>query len=549
MAKIVISRSFEALALSKPSANRKARRGKKRTPNVKRKNPTTRLTRSQFLDLSKPQQKKYLERFPKSKHRRLLNEEKPKKKQGKPKSKGPVKQKDQKKATKRKQTERKTAPKQEKFTKKISRDQFDQLSEKDQKAYKKKYPKDSFRGKKHFAVKKQNAVQKNKTGKDGETVMDGSTGLKEVRNRRKLENKAIKQGRDEARRDIRHGVTREAVKSLQETTPEDMKQASKNLAANRSANLKTIQDTLSSKDLHVTFKKSDISRAKDAVEKEKTNELSTWSQEDLKRADKLVNSLKEDDTNKLDKKDRDTLDRLTDDDEDYPTKKKPFWKKDLEVLKGFMTGEELDPDGRSNAMLMLSVVTRYALLGAGVAMLAAGAAPAALHISQSLFSQWGEFNSLSSVDDEEETRDDIGSVYDAVTDHLANMDHEEMMEDVQKVFKEFSSESSVSSDIMSDMLNMLLKIQCTVTSKSSTHIMARRKSRNKDRLIDGFQRVAADHDYKKESVLAEPNGAFDVRYVGKGMMLFLTGNKNEKNFFIGHQPINMSEFDPSKLRL
>lgn len=540
MAEIVISRSFEALALSKPSAQRKARRAKQRTPNNKR-NLTKRLTRNQFLELSKPEQTRYLERFPKSKHRRLLKgEQKPKKAQptGKPKSKGPVKQKDLKKAAKRADTS-------EKFTKKISREEFDKLSKKDQREYKKKYPKDSFRGKKHFVAKKPNAVQQKKTGDDGETVMDGSEGLKEARNKRKLQNKALKQERNDARQEIRHGVTREAVKALQDTKPEDLKKAAKNLGDNRTENLKTIKDTLDSKHEYVSFKKNDIDTAKDALKAEQDNEDSGWSQEDLKKAEKVVKSLKEGDTNKLTKEDRDLLDRLTEDRQEFPTKREPFWKRDLKVLKGFMTGEQLDPEGRSNAMLALAVVSRYALLGAGISMIAMGAAPAALHIAQTLFGQWDDFNALSSAEDDDETDDALAAAYDAITDHLANMDHEEMVEDVGSVFKEFSSTSASASDsVMQDMLNMVLKLGCRVERKSEDSISGRRRSVKYARLVDGVERIALEHGYRKisaESDKVEGLESFDVRFAsGDDMVVFLADGGQRFTVFRNSRKGSMS---------
>lgn len=512
MAEIIISGSFEALALSKPSANKKPRTSKK-TPNVKKKKITSRMSRDQFLELSKANRRRYLERFPMSTHRKLMRGEKDLVKEKEPKSK-------------------KAKP--DPVTKKISQEEFERLSKKEQKEYKKKYPKDSFRGKKHFIVKKQSATQARKKGPDGETIMDGSEGLQETRNRRKLHNKALKQERSDAKQEIRHNVTREAVEALRNTKPEDMKKAARNMAANRTENINSIKDTLEKKDEYVSFKQSDIDSVKNRIRKEFEDEDSAWSHDDLKKAKKLADRLKEGDTNKLSKEERDTLDGLTEDRPNFPTKREPFWKRDLKVLKGFVTGEELDPDGRSNAMLALSVVSRYALLGAGIAVLAMGAAPAALHITRALFEQWDDFNSVASDSDEDEVEDALSMAYDAVQDHIANMDHAEMLEDVAGVFKEFTSVSSAgTTKLMSELYKTLDNVGCTIKSKSLHHISGVRNKVSTDLLIEAFTQTVKYHGYRRHKASGkEKEGVFSEVFVKGSDRVSLYSNDQGDHFTV-----------------
>lgn len=501
MAKINIGPAFESLSLSKPSAVRKDRG--RRAGSVKRKKTRTRLNQSQFLELSQAEKKRYLERFPKSKHRRLMKgDDKPAKKDKGAKSKGPIKQ-----STLRKKAKQSKKPAEEKFTKKISRAEFDDLSKKDQKAYKKKYPTDSFRGKKHFIAKKPSVIEQKRKGDMGEKEYDGSEKVAEVRNRRKAEKQALKKDRDQARSELRHSVTHESVKALKDSKPKDLKKAAANLRAERSTNVMTIKDTLDSKNEHIAYSKSDLRSIDRAIELDGQNEDSQWSEENRNKAKKIRKRLNPDTPNEVTEEERELLDQLQEENGINPKKRKPFWKQDLETLSKFMSGEEIDPDGRSNAMIMLGVVSRYALLAAGVSALALGSGPAALHIAQTLFGQWDDFSSTSSSDEYDEDADveeSLFAVYDAVTDHIDHMDHEEMVEDITKAFKEFGKvEASAQDDVLNDLFHVCVSLGCRMKAKSKTHLDFERRSVRRKRILDAIARTAVSHDYHPASDLSE----------------------------------------------
>lgn len=433
-------RLLESTAFSNPSVSKK-----ERATNIKKRaGKMSRLTKDQFGKLSNKEKESYLKHFPKSSHRKLMGREA---KQAEPKKgKGRVSEpKDEKlgKTEKAGKSKKDKSKKKEK-PKKLTRQEFDSLPPKEQKAYKKAWPKDSFKGKKHHVAKKKNVVQKNKTGEDGETVLDGYMSNKE---REKAEKKALKASRDEAKRDLRHGVTKEAVDALRHSAPEDLKQAGESLKADRTENIQSIKDTLNKKSEFVSFTDKDIKQADRALKRETERDESTWKENDLKQAKKLLESLNGGDTQKLSHEDRELLGRVS---ESKSLKKEPFWKRDLKTLKSFVTGEKIEPEGRSNGLLALGVVARYALIAGGVAALAMGAAPAALHISQTLFSQWDAFNSLSSTDGEDgdENEDLIGVAYDAVADYLQNADHEEFIESIDSTFLEFRAKASANGPLL-----------------------------------------------------------------------------------------------------
>ena len=436
MANIVITTSF----VSHSSFDRPKRKEKDKKSSVKRK-VGSRLREKQFLELSKKEQKSYLERFPKSKHRKLLNGDK----EGK---------KEKPEASKKKS---KKGEEKNKFTKKISREEFDNLDSKDQKAYKKAYPNDSFTGKKHHVLKKKNIVQQNKTGEFGETPLDGSENATDVKKARQLANKGTKQEREEAKQDLRHSVTPEAVKAVAESTPDDVAQTAQSMKKYRDNNVADIKKSFENKHEQVPIEHEDLEQAKANFEKqiEDDEDNEEWSEDEASATRKLLDRLKPGANNKLSKKDRERLDRVS----SKKTKKKkndPFWKKDIKVLKGIMSGEQVEPDGRSNASLALGLVARYALIAAGGYALAMGAGPAALEVSKALIEQWNDFsiasaNAPDGIEDEDEeelspedkedqeTKETLGMIYDAVADHIQNMDHDSFVQNISKTFTKFEA--------------------------------------------------------------------------------------------------------------
>lgn len=453
MARIEL-RLFESTAISKPSTVHKERasktKGKKKTGGK-----YSRLTKQQFQELSTKEQSRYLTQFPKSSHRKLVGK--------KSKKDAEVKRREKKTPAKVE------TPKKEQKIKKLSREEFDKLPLKKQKEYKKAFPKNSFKGKKHHAIKKKNIVERNKTGKDGETTL---TGHPDKKNSKKAEQKALKNSRDKAKSELRHSVTKESVDALKRSTPSDFKEAASNLKKNRLSNLRAIEDTLKSRPEHVSMSQQEINKVERDLKRKTDKDEPDLDDDTTKKAKDLISSVKPDKPVELTDEQRKVLEDVND---GKPSKKERFWQKDLKVLKGFITGEELEPDGRSNAMLMLGVVARYALIAGGISAIAMGAGPAGLHIAQSLFSQWDSFNTSASDGEEdsdeeqEENQELIGIAYDAVADYLQNVDHEEFVESIDSTFLEFRSKSSANPYFLSLILKdlELLEDCCQISDKGA----------------------------------------------------------------------------------
>jgi len=414
-----------------------------------------RLTKAQFLDLATKEQARYLDHFPKSSHRKLVGSK------GKKGKEQPAVQrrKNAKKAEPAKPKE-KEKPKKERI-KKLSREDFDRLSNKEQKAYKKAFPKNSFKGKKHHVAKKKSIVEKNKTGDSGETVLTGSPDAKK---KKKAEKKILKAGRDKAKSELRHSVTQESVDAIKRTSPGDLREASENLKRNRNANVKAIEETLKGGSDFDSFSSQEIDKIQRNLKQESEKEDPDLPEETIKKGKKLADRLKPDAPQEL------TEDELRVISDIHPKRKKKerFWQKDLKVLKGLVTGEKVEPEGRSNAMLALGVVARYALIAGAVTAVSMGAAPAALHIAQSLFEQWDSFNVSASTDllsddeeneEDEETRNTIGLAYDAVADYLQNVDHEEFVQSIDSTFLEFRAKASSDPYLMSLLLKDLSLVE------------------------------------------------------------------------------------------
>lgn len=412
---MLIKIEWEALAFS--ASDGKTRRSNKRSKSTSK---PTRVTRSTFEKLSKAKQKKYLEHFPKSSHRKLVGKE-----EAKP----------EKKPTAKKQKQAKQ-DKPAKKLKRLSPAAFDQLSARQKRKYIQRYP-NSRHLTKHFAVKKPNAAQRAKKGSAGETVLP-----RPVRSEtRKNVNKAQASERAVAKQELRHSITKEAVGALQTVREQDVREAASNLQRNRASNIIQINQQLDNRKqifiINVDSKEKAQQRINRELEKASSDKGSEYDEKELNTAKEAIEKVEADKETELTDEEQQALKPHVPD----MDKKKPFWKKDLEVLANFVTGGKLDPEGRANGMAALGVVARYALIAAGVTAISLGAGPAALHIAQTLFTQWDGFAEATASDDDDgglnDTEEHIGIAYDAVADYLQHMDVDEFVESIGQTFKEF----------------------------------------------------------------------------------------------------------------
>lgn len=319
-----------------------------------------RVSESEFLKLSPRKQKAYLTRFPQSSHRFLL-----------------------KKAS---------APK----VKKISRATYDNMTSKEQRAYDKAHKGDKkFRGKKHIAIKKVNPIlealrKKHKTPRDKENKL-GKLAEAEKRVNDAQRSRYVSE--------LKSAITPEAMKAIATVTQDDLHKAADNLQANK---LKVIEDFENKLERD---RLEEVEISDDDKEKLK-QKIANDDDVDVEELEEIVNEKKP--SAKQKKAAEDALGR----------KPSNFFTRDLKNLGAIIRGEKVDNNGKSNFVTGMAILGRFALIAGGVTAIALGGAPMAIYIAKEILDNW------SSLSADEKDEFDIGHAYDAIVDHLRNLDLE-----------------------------------------------------------------------------------------------------------------------------
>jgi len=421
-----------SLSLSKPSNKRHAE------PIQKKKLP--RMGSERFLQLSRAKQKLYIQQYPNSRNRFLLKHKRPVSKDSHVQTKGPVKVK---------QSGQAKAP--SVFTRKISRQSYDKLGKRDQKVYDKRYPDvdRKFVGKKHILVKKINPILAAKR----EASINRVPTSPKLEKLKAAELAIVNKTRDEAHQDFKHAINPESVKACKELTTKDVQAASTNMQKEKAAVLASFEDKLENDRLDAKDITPDEKR--EAVNKNAKNEdpeiediakKSKHTRAEKKKVEDLLDEDEEDDTAaaKEDKKKPKNGKK-----KDKKSKKRPnFFVRDMEAVGKIFNGEKVEKGGRSNLIVAMSILGRYAMIAGGVALVSMGAAPLALHIAKEIYDNWDTFQGAASNDDDEDLHPDeayrknVDRVYDAYTDYLFHLDVDELHNTVGKTkFVSTSSET------------------------------------------------------------------------------------------------------------
>lgn len=384
-----------SLSLSKPPARKRGRKASSKVSPASGKMP--RMGSHEFVKANKTTQKKYLEAYPMSSHRFLLSG------QTKPKGAAPAPDVEKKK------------PKKPKTLKRISRAEYDRLDKKAQKAYDKEYnssKRRKFIGKKHFATHKRNAINRRK-----EELAARPKLVNRLARLSAAQEEATNRHRTAAQRDLKAGITPEAVKAVTSLTHNDTKQGAETLRANKSKTLKSFEDKLEEDRLDsLEITDDDRERIQQKIDEGKDP-----------NADELEDAIKAKKPTKKQKK-------VVEDELDQ--KPQNFFQRDLAAMRKIISGERVEPKGKHNFIIAGGILGKYMMMASGVALLAMGAAPLALHIAKTLWDTWGESTANSDGDEDY----GIDRLYDAITDHLQNMDIDDLHSSVAKT--KFVSESS-----------------------------------------------------------------------------------------------------------
>ena len=465
---------YISLSLSNSKAKRRIKKKSSGKP--------VRISENVFKKMGAKKQKAYLKAFPKSSHRFLTSDsDVPKQEKKSVKS-------DKKAVTPEKPTKKAKPVKH--FKKKIGQEAFDELDKKRQAIYRKEHGNKFSR--KHFLEKKPNATQK---AKKDVTVYTGDNDEARIKENEKYAKKALSLSRVAMKQDIQHSITASSVNAIATITPNDMARAQKSLTVNRDDNIRTIVSTLDRMTNHTAIRPDDYDAFQHNLSQLPAREENPLTENEKQlsvtlkgKVKKGLNSLTPEEFalyNKV-RNDRfgedDTIDAEyeevdedSDEGEGKPEERQgfmrrawqeakdweanSFWRKDAAALMKIYRGEDVDPSGKSNLMVLGTMVAKYALIGAGVAALAVGAGPAAIHMMNHLRESWGDLNIDSSVlrnggggkgggwgafgsSDELNEIEAIEILYDGLVEQLEYIDLDEMKEETAKSFGKFVSTAS-----------------------------------------------------------------------------------------------------------
>lgn len=380
---------FISISLTTPSARKEKRTDSERMP---------RVGADTFRRFSKAKQKQYLEKYPKSSHRFVASKPSERRKE----------------VVGKKPDKKKVDKKNKKFPRKIDRKAYDALTPREQRAYDREYSGDrKFVGKKHILAKKKNAAQLKKKAIYGRAPI-----INKLERLSKEQEATVKAHRAQAHQDLKASINPEAVNAIKQITNADLGKAADNLRNNREEILSSLEDKLENERLdntEVTAEdKEELQKRVDRGEDENPAEL-----------EEIIKSKKPSRKQK----------RVVEDVLQKP--KENFLQRDISTMGKILRGEKVDKEGKSNFLVAASILGRYALVAGGVALVAMGAGPLAIHIAKEIYDNW---DSLSAKEQEEEYG--IEQMYDSFVDYLGNMETEALKDSVAKV--KFTSVSSAS---------------------------------------------------------------------------------------------------------
>jgi len=410
--------------------------------------PQKRLNKEAFLKLAKQAQFRYLETYPKSKHRFLINGKKAKI-IGQPKNA--------------------RLPKAEPAKlRKLSRTEYEALDDKGKKRYNERFPKSGHvprfrKGRKDLSKKR----------------LDGKESRKEAGRRRADELVKVDKQRNTMHDEGAGTINRQSVQALSQIRPEQLKQGAANINNNRDEihglvdqeiqrrpnlfgrGLASVRDMmqgglLDDDVIDGEFEEvEDETQAVDAdgqpLHDEDGKPISKKQKrkaEDEAGPDPSLDPEEDEDDDVRSKKKKRELSEESDEDRQKRKKKKKKKKKKDEKKKR---------DGQA----VLGAIAKFALLGAGVALLAIGAGPLGMVIGRGLMDMWSSIESTAANSEgktqEEIDHDTVDEILTQTTSYMKNMDLNDLHESSQHLFKAIAAHEP-NIDIYNECFSTLLPL-------------------------------------------------------------------------------------------
>lgn len=409
--------------------------------------PQKRLNKEAFLKLAKQAQKRYLETYPRSKHRYLLNGGKKPKINGQPKNA--------------------RLPKAEPAKlRKLSRTEYSALDEKGKKRYNERFPKSGHvprfrKGRKDMSKKR----------------VDGKESRKEAGQRRAAEGVKVDKQRNTMHDEGAGTINKQSVMALSNIRPEQLKQGATNINNNRDEihglvdqemqrrpnlygrGLASVRDMMQGGMLDDDVIDGEYEEVDDDSQAE-DKDGSPLHDEEGKPISKKQKRAAEDDAG--------PDPSLDDDDEEQPRSKKKKRERSEETdeerkkrKKKKKKKKGKDEKKKRDGMAVLTAVAKFALLGAGVALLAIGAGPLGMVIGRGLMDMWSsiESNAASSPEktQEELDHDTVEEILTQTTSYMKNMDLNDLHQSSQHLFKAIAAHDP-NIDIYNECFSTLLPL-------------------------------------------------------------------------------------------
>lgn len=409
--------------------------------------PQKRLNKESFLKLAKQAQLRYLDVYPKSKHRYLINGGKKAKIIGQPKNARLPKAEPSK-------------------LRKLSRTEYDALDDKGKKRYNERFPKSGHvprfrKGRKDMSKKR----------------VDGRESRKDAGKRRAEEGLKVDKQRNTMHDEGAGTINKQSVMALSQIRPEQLKQGATNINNNRDEihglvdqeiqrrpnlfgrGLASVRDMMQGGMLDDDVIDGEFEEVDDDTQAEDKDGMP------LHDADGKPISKKQKRANEDEAGDDPSLDP-DDEDDDKPRSKKK--KSDLAGesederrarKKKKKKKKKKDEKRKRDGQAVLTAVAKFALLGAGVALLAIGAGPLGMVIGRGLMDMWSSIESTaaSAIDktQEEIDHDTVEEILTQTTSYMKNMDLNDLHQSSTHLFKAIASTDI---DIYNECFSTLLPL-------------------------------------------------------------------------------------------
>lgn len=458
--------------------------------------PQKRLNKEAFLKLAKQAQKRYLEVYPRSKHRYLLNGGKKAKIIGQPKNA--------------------RLPKAEPAKlRKLSRAEFEALDAKGKKRYNERFPKSGH-------------VPRFRTGRKDMTKkrVDGKESRKDAGKRRAEEGLKVDKQRMTMHDEGAGTINKQSVQALAKIRPEQLKQGATNINDNRDEIHGLVDQEIQSRP---NLFGRGLASVRDMMQGGMLDDDVIDGEfeevdDDGQATDRDGKPMHDAEGKPVSKKQkREAEDEAGDDpslDPDDEDDDKPRSKKKKSDIAGESEEERADRKKKKkkkkgkdrkkkrDGQAVLGAVVKFALLGAGVTLLAIGAGPLGMIIGRGLMDVWSAMESNAAAKpeqtQEEQDHDTVDEILTQTVSYMRNMDLDDIRTSSDHLFHAIASSQQ---DIYNECFSTLLPLVKdrprgrpgkNFFGESNTNVdtmaTALKNRMAKLNLLDHFEHVDDEHD-------------------------------------------------------